>query len=67
MAKTPKDATITLLVKKNPHRAGSKDAARFDQLKPGMSVGDAVQLGASWRYLRYAVKRGLITLSSEPK
>lgn len=58
----PLDATITVKVKENPHRAKSKDFAKFKALGNGATVEKALKAGADWGYLRYAAARDLIAV-----
>lgn len=58
----PLEAKITVKTKDNPHRTKSNDFEKFKKLKTGMTVGSAVDAGVDWGYLRYAVKRELVTV-----
>ena len=57
----PPDASIAVL-KENPHRAGTKDAASFDRLKTAATVADALAALEDRNYLRYAIARGFVVV-----
>jgi hypothetical protein len=54
---------ITVLAKQNPHAAGSKRAGWFKQLKTGMTVEEAVDLGVRSIYLTRMAARGVVRLT----
>lgn len=60
--KFPDTAKIKVLVEENPHRAGSKDFAKFKAIKDGMTMGDARAKNVESGYLRYGIERGIFSI-----
>ena len=62
----PLEAKIAVKVKENPHRPKSKDFSKFKALEGrgngAVTVAKALESGADWGYLRYAVERELIAI-----
>ena len=56
----PEDQPIKLLVDKNPKKAGSKSAARFEGYTGAKTVGDALAAGVTYQDIAYDVGRGFI-------
>ena len=56
------DMTITVLADKNPKRAGSKAAARFELYHSGMTVADFVAAGGTVTKLALDVNRGQVSV-----
>lgn len=54
----PKDAPISVLVEKNPKRAGSKSAERFEAYFKAKTVGEALAGGATYADLSWDVGHG---------
>jgi hypothetical protein len=51
---------ITLLVKENPKRKGTKEAKRFDKYRNGMSVAQAYEVGMNALNLSRDIERKCI-------
>lgn len=64
-SKIADNSTITIATeeKKNPKRAGSKGAARFDLYKDGMTVAQAKEAGVTAADLAYDSGKGFITIA----
>lgn len=62
-SKSNGERKIALRVHENPHRTGTKDAAKFRKLKPGMTLSAALASGLDRGYLRYSAKRGVIVFT----
>jgi len=58
-----KDATITLLVDKNPKREGSKTHVRFENYRSSATVGDFITLGGTYGDLSWDSARGFVSIS----
>jgi hypothetical protein len=57
-----KEATALNLPKENPHRSGTNQYKRFEQLKPHKTVGAALEAGVEPAYLRYLHIHEIINL-----
>jgi outer membrane biosynthesis protein TonB len=55
-------AKIKLLVKENPHRAGSSRAKRWPKYKSGMTVAEALKAGFNFGNLHHSVADGHIKI-----
>lgn len=60
----PSSATVTLLRDKNPKKAGSKAAARFEGYVNGGTVGQALANGVLYADIAYDVGHGHISISA---
>lgn len=56
------DSKITLVVKDNPKRAGTKAHKLYAKYKNGMTVGEALKAGFYWTYLQYDVGKNNIAI-----
>jgi hypothetical protein len=56
------DAKIKLLVKDNPHRAGTGRFKRWPKYKSGMTVSEAIKAGLTYQNLRFSVLDGHIAI-----
>jgi hypothetical protein len=67
--KHPDDSIIRVDVEENPHRKGAKDYDKFKKLKAkdGRTIAEALKGGVELGYLRYAEKRGIITIKAPAK
>ena len=57
------DAKITLLVKDNPKRKGTKEAKRFDKYRNGMTIAQAYEAGMNSLNLTRDIERKCIKVS----
>jgi outer membrane biosynthesis protein TonB len=53
----PKDAVLTVLVDKNPKKAGSAAAARFDHAFTSKTVGEFLEKGGRYSDIIYGIPR----------
>lgn len=58
----PEDSPLTLLVDKNPKKAGSKSAARFEGYTGAATVGEARAKGVTYQDIAYDVARNYIKI-----
>jgi hypothetical protein len=58
----PEDKKITLKVKENPKKEGSKARARFDHYASSTTVGDYLSKGGTYQDIAYDVGRGFIAV-----
>ena len=58
----PEDATVQLLVDKNPKKAGSKSAERFEAYSGSATVGDYLSKGGTYQDIAYDVGRGFVKI-----
>lgn len=58
----PLDTTITVLTNKNPHRAGTRAEKLWDNYKTGVTCGQMMDAGMSWRDIHIDRKNGSIKL-----
>lgn len=56
----PENARIKLLVDKNPKKAGSKSAERFEHYFGAETVGDFLAAGGTYGDIAYDLPRGFI-------
>lgn len=59
----PEDAKLTVDVKENPKRAGTKAHARFEHYRGVDTVGDALANGVLYADIAYDIGRGYITVT----
>lgn len=60
----PDDATLKILVDKNPRREGTQPHAHFEKYQDGMTVGDLLSesIGGEWVHLQADVERGYVDI-----
>lgn len=58
----PEDAKVKLLVDKNPKKAGSKSAERFEAYTGSETVGDYLAKGGTYQDIAYDVGRGFVKI-----
>lgn len=58
----PEDAKVTLLVDKNPKKANSKSAERFEHYTGSETVGDYLAKGGTYQDIAYDVGRGFVKI-----
>ena len=63
---TPDTAKITLLVKQNPRREGTKAHKRYSLYKSGMTVGEYLKKGGSRGSLRKDVRLKRVKVATAP-
>jgi len=59
----PADAKITVIMKKNPHRAGTRAHEYYASYKKGGTVADALQAGVTFSYMAWQVERDIIKIT----
>ncbi len=60
----PENAPLKLLVDKNPKKAGSKSAERFEGYTGAETVGDALAKGVTYQDIAYDIGHGFIEVDT---